>query len=58
MKGINAKSVLRSAERLVEGEEHYKETGEPVWILFLKKESSILVRRAVKVWLNLRFRRV
>lgn len=51
------RSILRSAERLAEGEEKLKQTGDPVWIGFLKRESSILLRRAFKFWWRIRFRR-
>ena len=58
MKPIHAKAVLRSAQRLAEGEIYYKASNDPVWLAFLKKESLILLKRAIKVWLRLRFRRV
>lgn len=57
MKRINARSVLRSAERLVQAEDKFKETRDPAWLFVLKRESSILVRRAIRAWLRLRFRR-
>jgi len=57
MKHINAKSVLRSAERLVQAEDKFKETRDPAWLWFLKIESSILARRAIKIWFKIRFRR-
>ncbi len=41
-----SRSILRSAERLVEGEDKLEETGDPIWIGFLRRESSILLRRA------------
>ena len=55
---INARSALRSAERLAEAEEYYNKTGDPFWLLFLKKESYILLRRAFKIWFSLRFGRM
>ena len=57
MKHIPVRSALRSAERLVEAEEQYSKTGDHFWLLFLKRESSILLRRAIKIWLRLRFGR-
>lgn len=57
-KEINAKSILRSAERLEEFEKGHQEADpamKPVWALFLRKESSILLRRVTKAWLRLRF---
>ena len=51
------RSILTSAERLVEGEDKLKETGDPIWIGFLKRESSILLRRAFRFWLKMRFRK-
>ena len=56
-KEINAKSIARSAERLEEFEKGHQEAFpamKPVWFLFLKRESSILLRRAVRAWLRLR----
>ncbi len=32
------RSILTSAERLVEGEDKLKETGDPIWCGFLKRE--------------------
>ena len=56
MKGIKAKPILRSAKRLVEAENSYNKTGDRVWVSFLKRESSILLRRAIKFWIKLRLR--
>ena len=58
MKCIHARSALRSAQRLAEAEEYYSKTGDPFWLFFLKRESSILLRRAFKIWLRLKFRRI
>lgn len=52
-----SKSILESAQRLEESESAYQATGDPVWIGFLKRESSILLRRVLKFWLRVRFRR-
>jgi len=51
------KSILRSAQRLAEGEQKLNETGDPVWFGFLKRESSILLRRSFSFWWRIRFRR-
>jgi len=42
---------------LVEGEDKLKETGDTIWIGFLRIESSILLRRAFRFWLKMRFRK-
>ena len=57
MKNLGSRSILKSAKRLVEGEQELKETKDPIWIGFLKRESNILVRRALKLWFRLRFGR-
>jgi len=49
--------ILRSAERLIEGEDKLEETGDTIWIGFLKRESGILLRRAFRFWLKMRFRK-
>ena len=49
--------ILTSAERLVEGEDKLEETGDTIWIGFLKRESGILLRRAFRFWLKMRFRK-
>jgi len=56
MKKIRARSILRSAQRLVEGADWYEATGTRFWLLFMRRESTILLRRAFKLWLRLRFR--
>jgi len=58
MKSIGSHSILKSAQRLVEGEQKLKETQDPIWIGFLKRESNILLRRTFKVWWQLRFRKI
>lgn len=58
MKQRNGKLIQNSAERLAEGEKKLREVGDGAWLFFLKRESSILLRLVVKVWLNLRFRRI
>jgi len=57
MKQRNGKLIQNSAERLVEGEKKLREVGDGSWLFFLKRESSILLRLAIKLWLKLRFRR-
>ena len=58
MKKIHSKSVFRSAQRLVEGEDWYQATGAKYWLWFMRRESAIMLRRALYVWLRLRFRRM
>ena len=51
-------NILRSVERLVEGAtELEKHNGDKYWLFFVRKESSILLRRAFKLWLHLMIRR-
>ena len=57
MKSLSSHSILKSAQRLVEGEQQLKETKDPIWISFLKRESNLLLRRTLKVWWQLRFRK-
>ena len=42
---------------MVEGEDKLKETGDTIWIGFLKRESSILLGRAFRFWWRIRFKR-
>jgi len=51
----NAKSILKSAKRLAEAEEEYSKKGDHFCLAFLKRESSILLRRVLKFWFRLRF---
>ncbi len=56
-KEINTQSIIRSAERLEEFQKGHQEadpTMKQVWLLFLKRESSMLLRRVVRAWLRLR----
>lgn len=57
MRSLGTRSLLRSAKRLAEGEQEYEKTKGKFWPAFLKRESTILVRRAVRVWLRLRIGR-
>jgi len=50
-----ARSIFRSAERLLEGEKKLEETRDTIWIGFLKRESGILLARALKFWFKIRF---
>ena len=54
MKSIG-NSILEAAKRFVDGEQKLKETKDPIWIGFLKRESNILLRRAITLWWRLRF---
>lgn len=47
--------IYKSAGRLQEGELQLKSTEDPVWVGFLKRESSILLRRAIGYWFKIRF---
>lgn len=42
---------------MIEEEDKLEETGDTIWIGFLKRESSILLRRAFRFWLKMRFRK-
>ena len=52
-----ARSIFRSAERLLEGEKKLEETRDTVWIGFIKRESGILLARVIKFWFKIRFKR-
>ena len=59
MRPVNTKGILRSAQRLAEAETFYNRAQNDikrVWLAFLRRESNVLVRRAIKLWLKLRFR--
>lgn len=58
MKDINPVSVLRSAQRLAEAYNRYVMTGNNHWIWFLQRESTILLKRALKLWIKVRLRRI
>jgi hypothetical protein len=49
--------IHTSAHRLEDAEGRFHKSGDPVWIGFLKRESGILLRRVIKFWFNIRFRR-
>lgn len=56
--------ITRSARRLVEAEEKFEKTNDPVWLWFLRRESSILLKRssrlfywAIKFWVKIRIKR-
>lgn len=51
----NGQEILKSAKRLAEGEEEYSKRGNGYWLWFLKKESTILLRRVISLWIKLRF---
>ena len=48
--------ATKSAKRLFEADRNLEESGDRVWLLFMRKESGILLRLALKLWLKLRFR--
>ncbi len=50
-------SIKSSADRLAQGEEEWRRTGDPLWKEFLKRESGYLLRRAFKFWWRIRFGR-
>lgn len=51
----NGQEILKSAQRLAEGEEEYSKKGDHYWLWFLRKESSILLKRVISLWIRLRF---
>ena len=57
MSDTTGQSILKSAQRLATAEKEYIEKPDPLWIEFLKRESSILLRRAFKFWWKIRFGR-
>ena len=54
---FNPDPVIRSAYRISEAAKKLKETQEPGLFDLIKRESTILVRRAIKLWWQLRFGR-
>jgi hypothetical protein len=54
-KGWPSTPIYRSASRLQEGELQLKSTNDPVWFGFLKRESGIMLRRAISYWFKIRF---
>ena len=48
--------VLKSALRLGESGKKLHETKDPIWIGFLQREISILLRRVFVLWFKLWFR--
>ena len=54
---FNPDPVLRSAYRLGHISKRLKETGDEALFPLLKRESSILLRRAFRFWLKMRFRK-
>jgi hypothetical protein len=57
MKNQGSMTLLRSVRRLIKGEENYRSTGDKLWLQFLRKESTILLRRALKFWFKVRIGR-
>jgi len=54
---FNTDPVIRSAWRLSEAVKKLQETQEQGLFEFIKRESTILVRRAINLWWQLRFGR-
>jgi hypothetical protein len=51
-------SITRSTFRMVEAAREWEnKPADTHWYIFLRKESSILLRRAFKLWLQLRLKR-
>jgi len=57
MNNLNTDSITTSLDRFKEGRQKLLETKDPIWFDFLKSESKILLRRAFKLWWNVRFGR-
>ncbi len=51
---MDSQKILQSSERLAEGEKEYQQSQDPVWLSFMRKESSLLLRRVVKFWVKIR----
>lgn len=51
-------SMINSATRLAQGCTELLKKRDPLMLAFLKRESSILLCRGLKVWWNLRFGRL
>ena len=54
---FNPDPVIKSAFRLSKAAKILQETKEPGLFEYIKRESTILVRRAIKLWWQLRFGR-
>lgn len=54
---FNTDPVIRSAYRLSAAAKRLQETQEPGLFELIKRESTILVRRSIKLWWQLRFGR-
>lgn len=57
MRNIGSGALFRSVMRLVRGEDSYRSTGDKLWLQFLRRESTILLRRALKFWFKVRLGR-
>ena len=49
--------VLDSVKRLEEACRHYQETHDRIWTGFIKRETTILLRRVFGLWRRVRSRR-
>ena len=54
---FNTDPVIKSAWRLSQAAKKLQETQEPGLFELIKRESTILVRRAINLWWQLRFGR-
>jgi len=50
--------ITNSAQRLAEGEEKLRETNDPAWLWFLKKESIVLLKRVISFWIKIRLTKI
>jgi len=57
MKRLN-ELITNSAQRLAEGEEKLRETNDPAWLWFLKKESTVLLKRVISFWIKIRLTKI
>ena len=57
MKSLGSRRLLAAAERLAKAEQDYAENPEePAWPLFMERETTIVLRRALKAWWRVRTR--
>lgn len=49
--------ILTSAQRIKEAEDELAKKHDPLLVKFLKRESTILLRRAWRLWWKIRLRR-
>ncbi len=57
MKDLKTNFLYQSVLRLGKAEKKWQETGDLLLLAFIKRESGVLLRQAIKLWWRLRFSR-